>query len=114
MSAAYRLSHWRCIDTFVYFSHHLVTVPPAGWVKAAHLHGVKVSIWLRAMYRQRTHPWQVHQNGGMLVARCWGPSSLNGTPARQHVASCLRQRRLPNTAPTSLRPLLHGTASRAG
>jgi endo-beta-N-acetylglucosaminidase D len=42
MSAAYRLSHWRCIDTFVYFSHHLVTVPPAGWVKAAHLHGVKV------------------------------------------------------------------------
>jgi mannosyl-glycoprotein endo-beta-N-acetylglucosaminidase len=45
MRAAYRLSHWRCIDTFVYFSHHLVTLPPAGWVTAAHLHGTKVSMY---------------------------------------------------------------------
>lgn len=45
ISAAYRLSHWQCIDTFVYFSHFLVTIPPAGWINAAHLHGVKVSIW---------------------------------------------------------------------
>ena len=51
MRSAYRLSHWRCIDTFVYFSHHLVTLPPTGWVKAAHLHGTKVS-----MYRSADNP----------------------------------------------------------
>ena len=30
------------IDTFVYFSHKLVTIPPYGWINAAHTHGVKV------------------------------------------------------------------------
>lgn len=44
MAAAYRLSHWRHIDVFVYFSHHLVTIPPVGWIQAAHLHGVKVRV----------------------------------------------------------------------
>lgn len=43
IAAAYRLSHWRHVDIFVYFSHHLVTIPPPGWVAAAHLHGVKAS-----------------------------------------------------------------------
>lgn len=38
----YHLRHWRCLDAFVYFSHHLVTVPPPGWVNAAHTHGVPV------------------------------------------------------------------------
>lgn len=42
MAAAYRLSYWRHVDVFVYFSHHLVTIPPVGWTEAAHLHGVKV------------------------------------------------------------------------
>lgn len=30
------------VDVFVYFSHHLVTIPPKGWIHAAHKHGVKV------------------------------------------------------------------------
>lgn len=25
----------------MYFSHHLVTVPPRGWIEAAHTHGCK-------------------------------------------------------------------------
>jgi hypothetical protein len=32
------------VDVFVYFSHHLVTVPPPGWIHAAHKHGVKVRV----------------------------------------------------------------------
>ena len=38
----YHLRHWRCLDAFVYFSHRLVTIPPPGWVNAAHTHGVPV------------------------------------------------------------------------
>jgi endo-beta-N-acetylglucosaminidase D len=39
---AYALWHWGCVDVFVYFSHHLVTIPPVGWIRAAHRHGVQV------------------------------------------------------------------------
>ncbi|KAB7502689.1 Cytosolic endo-beta-N-acetylglucosaminidase [Armadillidium nasatum] len=41
-SHAYKFCHWNAIDTFVYFSHHFVTIPPCGWVSAGHIHGVKV------------------------------------------------------------------------
>jgi mannosyl-glycoprotein endo-beta-N-acetylglucosaminidase len=40
----YRIWHWDCVDVFVYFSHHMVTIPPKGWIHAAHKHGVKVSL----------------------------------------------------------------------
>ncbi|XP_049632104.1 cytosolic endo-beta-N-acetylglucosaminidase isoform X1 [Suncus etruscus] len=36
----YSFYHWQYIDTFVYFSHHLVTIPPVGWTNSAHRHGV--------------------------------------------------------------------------
>uniref|UniRef100_A0A1I8FE20 Mannosyl-glycoprotein endo-beta-N-acetylglucosaminidase n=1 Tax=Macrostomum lignano TaxID=282301 RepID=A0A1I8FE20_9PLAT len=39
-ASAFRLFHWHLIDSFVYFSHHLVTIPPAGWVDLCHRHGV--------------------------------------------------------------------------
>jgi mannosyl-glycoprotein endo-beta-N-acetylglucosaminidase len=35
----YRLIDWSVIDVFVYFSHARVTVPPRGWIEAAHKHG---------------------------------------------------------------------------
>ncbi|XP_066292167.1 cytosolic endo-beta-N-acetylglucosaminidase-like isoform X1 [Branchiostoma lanceolatum] len=38
----YLISHWQHIDTFVYFSHHFIMLPPPGWTNAAHRHGVKV------------------------------------------------------------------------
>lgn len=41
-SDSYRFHHWHLIDTFVYFSHYLVTIPPVVWINAAHKHGVKV------------------------------------------------------------------------
>uniref|UniRef100_A0A914VZH8 Mannosyl-glycoprotein endo-beta-N-acetylglucosaminidase n=1 Tax=Plectus sambesii TaxID=2011161 RepID=A0A914VZH8_9BILA len=36
------VAHWWYMDVFVYFSHHLVTLPPVGWINAAHQHGVLV------------------------------------------------------------------------
>ncbi|XP_041363346.1 cytosolic endo-beta-N-acetylglucosaminidase-like [Gigantopelta aegis] len=39
---AYRFYHWQLIDTFVYFSHHFCTIPPPGWIDAAHKHDVRV------------------------------------------------------------------------
>ncbi|XP_075539968.1 cytosolic endo-beta-N-acetylglucosaminidase-like [Dermacentor variabilis] len=39
---SYRFHHWQIIDSFVYYSHHLVTIPPRGWISAGHTHGVKV------------------------------------------------------------------------
>lgn len=38
----YRFFHWAGIDTFVYFSHQLVTIPPPVWINSAHLHGTKI------------------------------------------------------------------------
>ncbi|XP_004363545.1 endo-beta-N-acetylglucosaminidase [Capsaspora owczarzaki ATCC 30864] len=39
---SYNMVHWQTVDQFVYFSHHLVTIPPPGWTNAAHKHGVQV------------------------------------------------------------------------
>eukprot|EP00752_Nemacystus_decipiens_P002453 g2310.t1 len=39
---AYRMYDWGLIDIFVYFSHNLVTIPPAGWIDVAHRHGTRV------------------------------------------------------------------------
>lgn len=38
----FSLWHWQCVDTLVYFSHHMVTVPPPSWTAAAHRNGVQV------------------------------------------------------------------------
>ena len=32
--------HWHCMDTFIYFSHAPVALPPPGWIDAAHAAGV--------------------------------------------------------------------------
>ncbi|XP_070703889.1 cytosolic endo-beta-N-acetylglucosaminidase [Pempheris klunzingeri] len=40
--APYAFYHWQYIDIFNYFTHMMVTVPPAVWTNAAHKHGVAV------------------------------------------------------------------------
>ncbi|MED6283647.1 hypothetical protein CHARACLAT_011058, partial [Characodon lateralis] len=40
--APYAFYHWQYIDIFNYFTHQLVTIPPAVWTSAAHKHGVIV------------------------------------------------------------------------
>ncbi|KAH8824582.1 glycosyl hydrolase family 85-domain-containing protein [Flagelloscypha sp. PMI_526] len=39
---SYTFNFWSACDTFVYFSHHRVTIPPAGWITASHRQGVKM------------------------------------------------------------------------
>jgi len=41
-SEAYCFTQWNLIDTFIYFSHHFITIPPPSWIHAGHLHGVPV------------------------------------------------------------------------
>ena len=38
---SFSIYHWHLIDIFVYFSHHLVTIPPPGWINITHRHGVQ-------------------------------------------------------------------------
>ncbi|XP_075998984.1 cytosolic endo-beta-N-acetylglucosaminidase [Genypterus blacodes] len=38
----YAFYHWNYIDIFNYFTHNLVTIPPAVWTNAAHKHAVVV------------------------------------------------------------------------
>ncbi|XP_061606478.1 cytosolic endo-beta-N-acetylglucosaminidase isoform X5 [Phyllopteryx taeniolatus] len=40
--APYAFYHWQHIDIFNYFTHNLVSIPPAVWTNAAHKHGVLV------------------------------------------------------------------------
>ncbi|XP_046893879.1 cytosolic endo-beta-N-acetylglucosaminidase [Hypomesus transpacificus] len=40
--APYVFYHWQYIDIFNYFSHNMVTIPPAVWTNAGHRHGVLV------------------------------------------------------------------------
>ncbi|XP_076263427.1 cytosolic endo-beta-N-acetylglucosaminidase isoform X2 [Rhynchophorus ferrugineus] len=40
----YSLYNWSQIDYFVYFSHHLITIPPLSWINVAHQNGVKVLV----------------------------------------------------------------------
>ncbi|XP_076852493.1 cytosolic endo-beta-N-acetylglucosaminidase [Brachyhypopomus gauderio] len=40
IEAPYVFYHWDYIDIFNYFSHNMVTIPPATWTNAAHKHGV--------------------------------------------------------------------------
>jgi len=36
----YHFYHWHLIESFVYFSHNFITIPPSTWTNAAHANGV--------------------------------------------------------------------------
>lgn len=39
---SYTFNYWSACESFIYFSHHRVTIPPHGWITAAHRQGVKM------------------------------------------------------------------------
>jgi len=41
-SNCYRFTNWNYIDSFCYFTHNFISIPPPNWTNAAHTHGVKV------------------------------------------------------------------------
>ncbi|KAI4455917.1 endo beta n-acetylglucosaminidase [Holotrichia oblita] len=38
----YTFYRWSQIDIFIYFSHHLITIPPLSWINVAHNQGVPI------------------------------------------------------------------------
>lgn len=38
----YTFEHWGCTDVFIYFAHKRVSLPPPGWVRAAHQRGTAI------------------------------------------------------------------------
>ena len=38
----FQIFDWDLIDSFVYFTHDRLTVPPPGWINVAHKHGTRV------------------------------------------------------------------------
>lgn len=41
-SDEFRFLSWHLVDTFIYFSHHLLTIPPIPWIASAHRNGVEI------------------------------------------------------------------------
>ncbi len=41
-SLSYTFNFWSAVESFIYFSHHRVTLPPPAWTTAAHRQGVKM------------------------------------------------------------------------
>ena len=41
-SSWYRFDHWSSIDSFIYFGHYTVTIPPPSYIDQAHMNGVKI------------------------------------------------------------------------
>jgi len=39
---AYRFEHWSNIDSFIYFGHYRLTIPPPSWVNQAHRNGARI------------------------------------------------------------------------
>lgn len=79
---AYRVSAWELVDSFVYFSHSLVTVPPPAWINLCHAHEVK------ALGTLITEWDQGHQH----CSRLFADTQAAETTARQ-LAALARYRR---------------------
>ncbi|KAG0340104.1 hypothetical protein BG004_006553, partial [Podila humilis] len=66
-STVYSIQYWNYIDTFIYFSHYRISIPPPVWTNAAHRNGVRclgtiITEWLEGILETEemvTGPGQV-------------------------------------------------------
>lgn len=58
VSDPYIFTHWSLVDIFVYFSHQFVTIPPLGWINAAHSHGVQILGTIITEWKDGEKLWQ--------------------------------------------------------
>ena len=79
----YACSYPQYVDTFVYFSHKLVCVPPPTWINTMHRNGVKVlgtfmieqgSIRVERMLDQVNGEFLVAKQLAVMVRQFWGLS----------------------------------------
>lgn len=45
----FQIFDWDLIDSFIYFSHDRLIVPPSTWIHVAHRHGTKASFFMTLM-----------------------------------------------------------------
>lgn len=39
---AFQMTDFSCVDSFCYFAHHLICVPPVQWINVSHRHGTRI------------------------------------------------------------------------
>lgn len=84
------VAHWWYMDIFVYFSHHLVTIPPVGWINAAHKHGVRVLGIIGIYIYINVHLFlcrHIYHRMGTRCKNMLGNSQRSGKNARLHISA---------------------------
>ena len=70
----YTFIHWPKIDTFIYFSHHFITIPPIGWIEAGHKNGVSILGTIITEFDAGAKIWKTifasSENTKLLIQKC--------------------------------------------
>ncbi|CAI5947019.1 unnamed protein product [Closterium sp. NIES-65] len=107
-SEVYRAWEWDSVDVWVYFSHHLVTLPPVAWSNCCRTHGVQVlgtfiteweagaEVCRQLLASRATAARAAHQlalvahyhgfHGWLVLPGCWGGRGI-GAPVVDGMAS---------------------------
>ncbi|GJE99447.1 glycoside hydrolase family 85 protein [Phanerochaete sordida] len=88
---AYTFNFWSYCDAFIYFAHHRITVPPSGWINAAHRQGVKM-LGTLIFEHAESEPDCLRLIVGRLPQSKSGPAHPNAAfslPASPHYARLL-------------------------
>ncbi|KZV69070.1 glycoside hydrolase family 85 protein [Peniophora sp. CONT] len=92
----YTFNFWPWCDSFIYFSHHRVTIPPPGWITAAHRHGTKM-LGTLIFEHEQSEPDGLRLLFGRLPSSITGPAQSspthnpNAMPVSAHYAVLLAE-----------------------